>query len=88
MGPSPSTVDGTTSGAAVDSKSDVGASDVDTRSGGAPSSETRGTNAVMVPRNVADGAAGGLELVPIPFASPVLSEVALVACDGGPDELG
>ena len=67
MGSSPSTVDATTSGTAAESKSDVGASDVDTRSGGAPSSEAGCTNVVMVVivavvvRTVADGAAGGLE---------------------------
>ena len=109
------TVDGIASGAAAESESDVGASDMDTLSRGAPSSETGGTNVVivvvgvvMVPRNVADGAAGGLELALVPFAlpfvltgghsramrcssfvaSPVLLEVALVARDGGPDELG
>ena len=109
------TVDGIASGAAAESESDGGASDIDTLSRGAPSSETGGTNVVivvvgvvMVPRNVADGAAGGLELALVPFAlpfvltgghsramrcssfvaSPVLLEVALVARDGGPDELG
>jgi hypothetical protein len=117
---SSSTVDGIASGAAAESdESDVGASDTDTRSGGAPSSETGGTNVavvgvvgvvgvmVMMPRNVA-GAAGGLELALVPFAFPfvltgghsramrcssftaslVLLEVALVARDGGPDEVG
>ena len=95
IGSSPSTVDATTSGAATESKSDVGAGDVDTRSGGAPSSETGCTNVVMVvivvvPRTVASGAAGGLELDLVPFASPVLLEVVLeaLACHGGPDEFG
>ena len=95
IGSSPSTVDGTTSGTAAESKSDVGAGDVDTRSGGAPSSETGCTNVVMVvivvvPRTVASGAVGGLELDLVPFASPVLLEVVLeaLACDGGLDEFG
>ena len=72
----------------------MGAGDVDTRSGGAPSSETGCTNVVMVivvvPRTVASGAVGGLELDLVPFASPVLLEVVLeaLACDGGPDEFG
>ena len=48
MGSSPPTVDGITSGAAAESKSDVGASDMDARSGGAPLSETGGTNVVTV----------------------------------------
>jgi hypothetical protein len=45
---------------------------------------------VVVPRTVASGAVGGLELDLVPFASPVLLEVVLeaLACDGGPDEFG
>jgi hypothetical protein len=70
---SSSTVDGIASGTAAESEFEVDASDMDTRSGGAPSSETGGTNVVVVvlvvPRNVAD-AAGGLELVLVPFALP------------------
>lgn len=105
MGPSASAVDETVLGATEDP--DEGATDEDSRSGRAPSSDAGVTNMVVEPRNVAADEGGlKLDLVPLalPFvltgghsramccssftASPALFEVALVARDGGPDEVG
>lgn len=105
IGPSAPAVDETVLGATEDS--DEGATDEDSRSGRAPSSDAGANNMVVVPRNVAADEGGlKLDLVPLalPFvltgghsramccssftASPALFEVALVARDGGPDEVG